>query len=763
MAQTPLLLTLLALIHEQGARLPNRRIELYKLCVEALTETWNRARSLTGNAIELLLGERRLDARLVTDLLAPLAYAAQVRQPGGLMGRDWVIQKLLPPLQQHLRCTLAQASAFANEFIGLLREQIGILVERAPDQFGWLHLTFGEYLAAVFLSRKANALDMLKPRLHDPRWREVILLTAASLEGDYAERFVHGILHANSPWEDLLHFDLLLAARCMGDEVAVSEEDKLTINRQLLPLFIKDDFFLDNNFVIGSEVRSIMSTWPQTDLVYLFNAVLNALNSRDVEIRERIIFLLHDLPVSIVNYPSFLDTILKILLKVDLYSFSYWKIASSLRKFPLSLGLKQENVEKLLFISKNQSEISNERIALGVGAIGFNSVEAISTLLRLLQDEDSDVRKASLWALGQIKPSEPKIFSALVQSLGDDSTRYHSAEALKSLISNAATISTDLLDLLNSPIDDIRQSVISILSVIINDNANILNTIFFAFHDSNKDVRLQVLEALEKIATTNVKALNILFSALHDKSWTVVNTAENMLLGLQPKSIHVIQRLEVILQDKQGLASCYAAKILNKFTSEICALLVKGLMNSDVREQKKAVKVSGDQIWNKPNVIEALLAIINNKNTSEEDIRFYAIRSLSKIKSDSQNVVDLLIRLLDETNEFIRIEAAIALGRMNIDIPMASKVLLQELRKIRNYYDLLEKSVVEELINIIQHPNYQLIKMLAKDAKRTNGAISDFLYYFGFAIPSNYAYELLWHLAPKWWADRSDELAAQEN
>ncbi|MDW8101592.1 MAG: NACHT domain-containing protein, partial [Anaerolineae bacterium] len=47
LATNPLLLTILALIHHQGTRLPQQRVELYRLCLEALAETWNLARSLS--------------------------------------------------------------------------------------------------------------------------------------------------------------------------------------------------------------------------------------------------------------------------------------------------------------------------------------------------------------------------------------------------------------------------------------------------------------------------------------------------------------------------------------------------------------------------------------------------------------------------------------------------------------------------------------------------------------------------------------------
>jgi len=58
LATNPLLLTIIALIHYQNVRLPERRVELYRLAVEALAESWNRARSLGGGAIDLYLVER---------------------------------------------------------------------------------------------------------------------------------------------------------------------------------------------------------------------------------------------------------------------------------------------------------------------------------------------------------------------------------------------------------------------------------------------------------------------------------------------------------------------------------------------------------------------------------------------------------------------------------------------------------------------------------------------------------------------------------
>lgn len=183
LARTPLLLTILALIHNQGARLPDRRVDLYRLCVEALAETWNRARSLSGREIDLYLDGEQIDERLVVNLLGPAALWVHSQQPGGLV--------LQADLERHLAATLAQidglpegrARRLARSFIELMRRDTGLLQERGYRRFGFLHLTFEEYLAAraVLESVAVSGPEAVIARYAaDARWREVLRLTVAA-------------------------------------------------------------------------------------------------------------------------------------------------------------------------------------------------------------------------------------------------------------------------------------------------------------------------------------------------------------------------------------------------------------------------------------------------------------------------------------------------------------------------------------------------------------------------------------------------------
>jgi len=297
LAQTPLLLTLLALIHYQGTRLPSRRVELYRLCVEALAETWNLARSLSGQKIELWLGDRPLDEKEVVHLLAPVAYDMHERQPGGLISRAELEMQIVELLTQEER-----ARTLAHNFVELVREQVGLLVERGPDQFAFMHLTFEEYLAARHLAGKRDPLTPLRPHLHDPRWREVILLTAASLDDEHATEFVRGIYEARSlsarptrfgarvretawrglgrkysvmPLGDLLRLDLFLAARCLADDVRV----EATLRHELVAETI--DLAMNGPFAkLREEAENIVAAWRDTasekDVTQILLAALQA-------------------------------------------------------------------------------------------------------------------------------------------------------------------------------------------------------------------------------------------------------------------------------------------------------------------------------------------------------------------------------------------------------------------------------------------------------------------------------------------------------
>jgi formylglycine-generating enzyme required for sulfatase activity len=177
LAANPLLLTILALMKRKGVTLPERRVQLYDQYVKTLLSTWNRARSVSGRATG-----RDLDEVQTTRVLAPLALWMHEVNPGvGLVKR--------PDLHRKLEEIYAQRNdpnpeAASRQFLSDVREHAALLLERGADEYGFIHLTFEEYLAAVALAFKAQGdpapvVAALAPHIGEQAWREVALLAVS--------------------------------------------------------------------------------------------------------------------------------------------------------------------------------------------------------------------------------------------------------------------------------------------------------------------------------------------------------------------------------------------------------------------------------------------------------------------------------------------------------------------------------------------------------------------------------------------------------
>jgi formylglycine-generating enzyme required for sulfatase activity len=219
LARSPLLLTILSLIHHQGASLPDRRVDLYRLCVEALAETWNRTRSLSGREIDVYLGSEKLDERFVVNLLGPAALWMQEEQPGGMVERRELERHLAHTLVQTDGLAYGRAQRLAQNFVDLMQRDTGLLQERGYQKYGFLHLTFEEYLAARALLESVTVSDpdsLIHARCTDPGWREVLRLMVAAASQREAQRLLLHLLNAPTSAETRGR-PLVLAGECLLD------------------------------------------------------------------------------------------------------------------------------------------------------------------------------------------------------------------------------------------------------------------------------------------------------------------------------------------------------------------------------------------------------------------------------------------------------------------------------------------------------------------------------------------------------------------
>lgn len=178
LAANPLLLTILALMKRQGVVLPERRVELYEKYVQTLIRHWNLARGLDRRYA------RDLDVVETVRVLAPLALWMHQTSPGvGLVKREDMRRELARICQQRAFPDPEQAAA---RFLKDARSHANLLLERGRGTYGFIHLTFQEYLAAVAIAQLGQSdlqpvIAELAAHVGDDNWHEVTLLAIGYL------------------------------------------------------------------------------------------------------------------------------------------------------------------------------------------------------------------------------------------------------------------------------------------------------------------------------------------------------------------------------------------------------------------------------------------------------------------------------------------------------------------------------------------------------------------------------------------------------
>lgn len=189
LASNPLLLTLMAFIHQGLRKLPQDRGELYEKCVEMLLKTWQEAKRHEDDPILHAFERLGLHAHRQKDYLAHLAMYIQEKNQGhqgddarGLVDRKDAVEVLAA---RHFEVTgrerLALDKSVAREemrsFLDYISDRTGLLIDRGGGQLSFIHLSFQEYLAAwVFTCVGAEDGELFEAKIGEPAWEEVLLL-----------------------------------------------------------------------------------------------------------------------------------------------------------------------------------------------------------------------------------------------------------------------------------------------------------------------------------------------------------------------------------------------------------------------------------------------------------------------------------------------------------------------------------------------------------------------------------------------------------
>ncbi|MGH9843298.1 MAG: HEAT repeat domain-containing protein, partial [Blastocatellia bacterium] len=459
LATNPLLLTVTALIHRRKTKLPSRRVELYEDAAKTLADSWMSERRLTPDDWN---AEEALD-----DLLPAIAWRLHSESSGGLIGQDDLHQLLVETMRAgNPRLTEAEAHARAAQFRRNVSEFSGIFLERGLDEtgrglYGFLHLTFEEYFAAIALKDrwKRERDKVLKPLLHHPRWTEVILLCAGTMDSFDASRFVEAILGARSQYDAILHRDLLLAARVLADDVRIEPPLRRQIVEQLGDLYfaesspwalcedIQKAFAGLAGTLANAEVVEVLGQRLSDDTESLRSAAAQALaamgeHAATPEIIEKLFTLLDDDKLDVylavadalgamgerISLPNIIE---RLITRLDSSNLA---VRVGVVRIFEGLGehaATPEVIKKLVTRLGDSEGAMRDGAAIALGAMGKHAAkpEIIEKLIAWLEASEWILRDGAVRALGVIGKDfvSPSVFEKLIPLLDDSEISVRSA------------------------------------------------------------------------------------------------------------------------------------------------------------------------------------------------------------------------------------------------------------------------------------------------------------------------------------------------
>ena len=324
----------------------------------------------------------------------------------------------------------------------------------------------------------------------------------------------------------------------------------------------------------------------------------------------------------------------------------------------------------------------------------FAGLNAVSEIVNLLTDSDSDVRNAAVQTLGHIKAdtavpeivrcltdSDWHVRSAAVKALGhmkantaapeivkfltDSESGMRSAAALALGRLNADMVVPDLVKLLTDSAWEVRSAAALALGQMKADTA--APEIVKLLPDAHPNVRGAAALALVQLKTDT--AVLEIVNLLLDSNWYVRSEAVSAL-G-QMKADTAAPEIVKLLADSVWQVRCSAVNALGQVKADMAAPeIVKLLTDSDWHVRGEAVSVLG-QI----KAVTAAPEIVNLLADSNSDVRSAAVKALGQLKA--YTAVPEIVRLLADSNADMRSAAVKALGEMKADkaVPEIAKLL----------------------------------------------------------------------------------------
>ena len=214
LAENPMLLTTMAIIHQKETRLPDQRVKLYSQAVRVLTKRWQEHRFGEELAVSEGLAAILKDDKRIRKILERLAYEAhRIGKKNG--------KKTEADLLRKDAIEILEASAYlgdmtlASELLDYIDLRSGLLVGRGgepgkPSAYSFAHRTFQEYLAGCYLINQRDAARQLLKHAAEPEYWSL------AVEFGAEELYYNGRTESQNDVLDLAY--ALLSKKCKNTD-----------------------------------------------------------------------------------------------------------------------------------------------------------------------------------------------------------------------------------------------------------------------------------------------------------------------------------------------------------------------------------------------------------------------------------------------------------------------------------------------------------------------------------------------------------------
>ncbi len=662
LVNTPLLLRMLVGAYHPGMVLVPQRIAIYQLVAEVLIHEWRLPQRESQHPAVL--------EHEVIPLLGELAYWLHSTRASGQLSEQ-ELREILGHIwgSIHPDATPEQVQTAIGDFLGTLRIHHGVLIELAPQRYGFIYQELQEYFAARHMvSSYRIAAERIREHLHDPRWDEVIALavgfTALSSQGDASDLVEMAILarggqaaqfgHASSPFESLLKRDLFLAARLLANGVEARPDTTRYVVRQLMALWLQGerDSLGRFNLIFDSARRHLINLDGTSASRVALQIAIEHLSSTDEHTQAYAVDAL-------TFWPAHTTEAQRALVKLGV------KAPVPVRRAAASALGRMPNLEK----------------------------EAYEFLLALAADMDDQVSAYSQRALERAAPVPYELLRMWVDYLSSDDPvkRRVSMRHLQQIGSLPPAVIGELLRLLDDPDPSIRQRVVQTLARVVNLPDDALMAIYRAIADADPGFRATAISAFARPLELPRQVILQLVRWADDPDAGVRQAALAALGTCLNTDVEVIDALIERLDD--GSDSIRAAAIeplVLKGRDHPYALHMLTHTVSDPVYQVRCAIASALRHVPAPdeNVQDVLNTLLSDR---EMIVRETALETVRQLDEPGPDVIDHLIALITMPDHPIRPLAVRAMAALR-NLP--ERALLALIQSLHAYGDTLGGEVV---------------------------------------------------------------------